>query len=409
MKREILLTFLLALYIAPFILAPNYYSVAILEEPNKAKEFSAASAWLSGWEKRKTITITGVAGCGENYPINLTVADESEMQADYDDLRFTDNDGFTLLDYWIETYDASFCYVWVEVKDNLDTNQIIYMYYGNDAVSDLSDADDVFYFYDGFEGVVNFAKWDTVGAVWSVVGLGITHRYGVWSAFGDSDSTDRALKKTVNITWDVCFHSWVYIEDSVAVGANCYIWHSPEGYIAFTDSDDVAYYNGTDYLYAENVLATGTWYEFELKVDISTQQGTFYLDGVEKNTMTLAWSSITELRVITDATTDIDFYIDDYYVRYYNGAGEPTSSFGAATDQPSQEWVLVDEHGIIFYIDIDSTALEWLLVFAGLIMLPISGVYLAVNVKNKKMDSDKLFYFCVIFLFGVALFIGGIM
>ena len=68
--------------------------------------------WLSGWRYRQQHTIGGSAGAGANYQmkfhVEYNVASSSgeivdcnsHCQTDFGDIRFTDNDGETLLSYW---------------------------------------------------------------------------------------------------------------------------------------------------------------------------------------------------------------------------------------------------------------------------------------------------------------------
>ena len=92
-------------------------------------------AWLAGYTKRKKITITGGAsGAQTDFQIKLTVAYDGDMQSDFDDLRFTQADGQTLIDAWLETKtnDVS-ATVWVEFPTTPanGVDQDYYMYYGN--------------------------------------------------------------------------------------------------------------------------------------------------------------------------------------------------------------------------------------------------------------------------------------
>ena len=406
-KSMFYLSFFLVLYIAPMIFTMSYDASTIPTEQNTTKDFSIASAWLTGWEKRKTITITGSVGASTNYAVNFTVTFEAGMQADFGDIRFTDNDGYTLLDYWLEFYTASTsAKFWVEVKDDLDSNQIIYMYFENGEAEEESDAKNVFPFYDGFEGVFyNFEEWDVVGAVWDQ-NL-VNEKNGFACAFGDSASTGRSLEKTVNITYDVCFHSWVYLEDSVGTGANTYIVAPTTDSLLYTDANDATYYNGTKYYYAENVLSIGVWYEFELTWDVSTKQTTFVMDGIEKNTMTTVTNNITNLRVLTDSSVNIDFYIDDYYFRKWT-AIEPSVSIGEGYETPpGEEWNDIIEVELLFTVPVDETALNWMLVFLGLCMIPASTLYLVKGGKDN-LSMNKVFFFLVAFMLGWAIFLGGI-
>jgi hypothetical protein len=129
--------------------------------------------WLRGWNYRKSHIINGSPGAGTNYQTkiithypsgpdnNENVHLESNCQPNFDDIRFTANDGVTLLDYWLETKkDKDYAVFWVEINDNLDTNQKIYLYYGNSTVSSVSNMEKTFPFADDFSGtVLEPSKW----------------------------------------------------------------------------------------------------------------------------------------------------------------------------------------------------------------------------------------------------------
>ena len=133
--------------------------------PTPAK--ALGESWLTGWDYRQALTITGSDYAGTNYQVFVNVTYDSNMQTDFDDLRFTDDNGIALLDYWIEDYTAStFASVWVEVKDNLNEEQVILMYYGNDTVSTTSNGENTFIFFDDFEysGFPDPSKWAQAGS-----------------------------------------------------------------------------------------------------------------------------------------------------------------------------------------------------------------------------------------------------
>jgi hypothetical protein len=68
------------------------------------------------------------------------VALHSHAKTDFGDVRFTDDDGVTPLDYWMEEKsDGKYAVFWVKVADDLSTNPAtIYMYYGNPSASTTS-------------------------------------------------------------------------------------------------------------------------------------------------------------------------------------------------------------------------------------------------------------------------------
>lgn len=142
--------------------------------------------FLAGWNKRKNIIVTGQSGAGSNYQIKLLVGESSgspgvnfhveshssDFPADKNDggdLRFTDNDGETLLSFWVESVSGvspnRVATIWVKVADSLDSNADIYCYYDKSGASNASNGDDTFLLFDDFDGVqgvVDAGKWSAV-------------------------------------------------------------------------------------------------------------------------------------------------------------------------------------------------------------------------------------------------------
>lgn len=139
--------------------------------------------WLAGWNYRKSHDITGAANAGTNYQMRVIVhygagADSGEdvylngkCETDFGDIRFTDDDGTTELDYWMESkVDSDNAVIWVEVKDDLDSNQSIYIYYGKSGESTTSDGEATFLLYDDFlSAVLDLAKWVDISQAAGVV------------------------------------------------------------------------------------------------------------------------------------------------------------------------------------------------------------------------------------------------
>ncbi|MCX6752377.1 MAG: DUF2341 domain-containing protein [Candidatus Nomurabacteria bacterium] len=131
------------------------------------KATSAPVAWYNtAWGRRKAVTIdnTGNSNILTNYQVQISVTYDSDMQADFDDIRFTDSDGTTLIDYWLEIKtDSSSATFWVEVPIiSASSNKIIYMYYGNSSVSSTSSGDNTFPFFDDFTGDGEESFYDMV-------------------------------------------------------------------------------------------------------------------------------------------------------------------------------------------------------------------------------------------------------
>jgi hypothetical protein len=136
------------------------------------------SLWLSGWQYRKSHVIGSASGAGTNYQVQIEVhygsgTDSGEnvycndhCRTDFGDIRFTDNDGQTLLDYWMEEkVNSDYAVFWVKVSHNLSINPAtIYIYYGNPDATTTSNGTATFLLFDDFLGTsLNTALWNTYG------------------------------------------------------------------------------------------------------------------------------------------------------------------------------------------------------------------------------------------------------
>ena len=121
-------------------------------------------AWLSGYGYRKQVVITGQTGAGTLYQVLLKVGESSgSTGADFhiedhdlawpDDIRFTDDDGTTLLDYWLEKTEGAapnrLAHIWVKVADDLGSNQNIYCYYNKSGDTSASNGANTFIQFHG--------------------------------------------------------------------------------------------------------------------------------------------------------------------------------------------------------------------------------------------------------------------
>lgn len=126
-------------------------------------------AWLSGWNKRQEITLTGgTDGAQTDYQIKLTIPYDSDMKSDFSDLRFTTSAGDTLIDAWLEDHTASTsATVWVEFPTTPanTVTEDYYMYYGNSGASSAWNGANTFLHFDDFPGSsVDTGKWSTNGS-----------------------------------------------------------------------------------------------------------------------------------------------------------------------------------------------------------------------------------------------------
>lgn len=108
--------------------------------------------WNTSYSLRKQINISNVLDTLTNYSIKLNVTYDSNMQNDFDDLRFTNATNGTL-PYWIEQKSNGVeAIVWVKADViNSNTNTTIYMYYNNSASTSAADIKQAFEFGDDFD------------------------------------------------------------------------------------------------------------------------------------------------------------------------------------------------------------------------------------------------------------------
>ena len=110
-------------------------------------------AWLSGYDYRKSVTLSRASGAVSNYQMKLLVGESSGATGEdvdcgglclstFNDLRFTTSDGATLLDYWIESVTGTtpnqLATVWIEFDSIGTTATTFYMYYGKADASSVS-------------------------------------------------------------------------------------------------------------------------------------------------------------------------------------------------------------------------------------------------------------------------------
>ena len=116
---------------------------------------AAVQGWLTwiptlgGWQYRKPITInhTKVTGALTNFPVLISLATDTDLQAKAqtsgNDIFFTSADGETKLPHEIETFTRSSgqLVAWVQVPSlSNTTDTVIYMYYGNASTANQQDA-----------------------------------------------------------------------------------------------------------------------------------------------------------------------------------------------------------------------------------------------------------------------------
>lgn len=122
------------------------------------------------FRRKITVDNSGNAETLTDYQVFLNVTYDSDMQPDFDDLRFAwynETSGQEVaIDYWLDKHvDSEYALIWVEVPLIRALGQeVLYMYYGDpDAVSG-SNGEETFVFFDGFstDTTSNYELWSSI-------------------------------------------------------------------------------------------------------------------------------------------------------------------------------------------------------------------------------------------------------
>lgn len=163
-------------------------------------EGAAPGTWYDpNWAARQRVrVINNDASAYSDVAVKFEVAYDTDMQTDFDDIRFTDASGTTTLSYWREEYttatDAQF---WVKIPTMAaDSVTEVYMYYDNTSATTTSDISSVFNAYDDFDDntITEYAgdttKLGTSGT------FAYSGGYGLYATPNPNDKTTDGIGRT---------------------------------------------------------------------------------------------------------------------------------------------------------------------------------------------------------------------
>ncbi|MFW9910520.1 MAG: DUF2341 domain-containing protein, partial [Candidatus Thorarchaeota archaeon] len=366
MKRGYRLLFLsyciLVILIIPMTSLAILPKTAFNNNQSIDEPMETADDWLSGWQYRKAYVISSTPGAGVNYQIEIKVhfADGmdsdnsvylgSKCQADFDDIRFTGNDGVTLLDYWRENYvDWDFATFWVEIRDDLTSDVAIFMYYGNSICASLSNGTATFIFFDDYENN-NLDRWDgTTGAGYSCATDQVAN--GLYALkFSGSPGADIFKNLTDNgaaLSHDFMVHSWVRDDNQVRGGhvplvkSSSQMWvYACRGY----GSQFSYFQGGADYVHWPTNYsgASDAWFEINVGFSMSTDKMRAWKNGSymgELNLIAANGVSVPDdlFQLGFGQQSDYVTWWDDTYVRKWT-PNEPTVTIWSDEEPVRRIW-----------------------------------------------------------------------
>ncbi|MFX1486991.1 MAG: DUF2341 domain-containing protein [Promethearchaeota archaeon] len=320
-------------------------------EPTHGSWGNEESNWLNGWSHRKSHTINPAPGAGTNYQVEIIVhygtgTDsgenaycDSQCRADFGDIRFTDDDGITELDYWIEEkVDSDYGVFWVEIRDDLSTTSAsIFMYYGNSGATTTSNGRNTFLVFDDFEDG-DTADWSTSDG--TLVASTDYSYDGTYSGKLDPILIDNRALVYQNVTYtDYCIIARIYCNARGADKWDMYgligRYTNPENYydvrIAVPDptpdAEIVEHVSGTPTCLTKHAFTGGMYDQWNrLEFRIYDTQLRFWINGTEYESIADTSLSSGEPGLINyeNEASDIS-YFDNVFVRKYT---EPEPQHG---------------------------------------------------------------------------------
>jgi hypothetical protein len=402
-------------------------------------EIFVGADWLEGYDYRTEIYLNGSTGAGTDYVLKWRVeygfgADigqiihcDKHCQMNFGDIRWTEDDGTTELSYYLDEYtstgtpplytdvDATF---YVRISDNLDSDQLIYIYYGTSGTTTTTS-----------NGRNTFFEWldasDTFG--WTKNHVTVSS-YGGYLRFYNPTTTDFGYARRSDLSFPADQWRMIIRMKSLSLGTNDRtLIQTYDGLTsqAFTQFEACILGDQTHWYYWDSEQTQGSvWTEGNEYVIYMTVNESDSSTGVEYRVYSSGYAgggpyddcdfrsgSPIDADGITigDGSTSLNM---DARVKYFAimpnldnepfaedyGIEEGSSDFTTSTTTTTTTTTLLSE----------TWGFQTSFVILGLIMIPASSLYLVRGGKDA-MSRDKLFYGLIIFFIGWAFFIGGIM
>ena len=301
----------------------------ILQAVNNGHFYNLDPWWNATWNYRKEIILTGgTSGVQNDYQLLLNITYDSDMQSDFDDLRFCNETH--KLDAWLKSKaDSSYALVWVEFPTTPANmvEQTYYIYYGNSgAGSDWdirttfcagSDMNDLTGFTEIGTGSITDGIYTSEAGTTSpqtYYGLFWNTTFGLEYILGIRTKTDDSYSM---IGWYDEIKDEIYIDGTNYADAQL----NPDGLSwTLTEKDNVI-----SQVNVVNVGGTG-FYTTEIGRESSSQIGYYVNDNLVRNEILQVPTVDLYPKMTGYQSGQID--VDWFYVRKY-AANPPTYVFGA--------------------------------------------------------------------------------
>jgi hypothetical protein len=283
----------------------------------------AGEEWLAGWVYRRPITITEQSGTDlENYQVRILLdvsGWSNKPKSDFSDLRFTDNDGTTELNYWVENYNlADNVIVWIKIPQiPANDNKTIYMYYCNPSASSASNGNNTFEFFDDFNDN-DISDWQDLNNMGGS---------GTWGASGGKMTFDLSYWDGM-IMSSTSFGDYIQVyESKLTSSSSAHNLHAICGRVQAGTSGADLYmtgrWSGNAYTYRR---VSSSWQQISNTGSVANTIGTTYMQKLQISGYTLKykiWEKGTAEPgwMITGTDTNNNFATGSIGVCMYNAVG----------------------------------------------------------------------------------------
>lgn len=301
-------------------------------------------AWLPGYAYRKPLVLTGGAsGALTNFQLDIDIAYvAAKMQSDFDDIRFTQNNGTTLIDAWLESkVDSTSAETWVEfpITPANTVTQDYYMYYGNAIAAGDWNISTTFIHGDDFEdGTVGSAPAGWTVSAGSPRVQSDQAKTGTKSLKFGASSTDsiykifgKIISEEVSIDFDFRANAtndtkhWCAYEEGNAA--------YPYGPVSFArNTGYFANYSGGAY-HNKQTYNAGQWYAHQMRYDPSDNTFDWIIDSNTYSGLSFRNAKTNLDKIEFSNNFSSVFWIDNFRVRKY-ASGPPTYAFGGEESVP---------------------------------------------------------------------------
>lgn len=311
------------------------------------------SGWsdtYTSWAKRQAVTVTNSGSVQTDYQVKVSITYDADMQADFDDLRFTNSAG-TALNYWIQSKtDSTSAIVWVKVDSLAGSGDTtLYMYYGNSSASAGTDGVNTFMLFDAFSSAtLDSSKWTTggsTGTLYTITGDTLSVGPGVSNWTQAIYSTQSFSRSDISVEMKYNWTSNNSSYDALMMG-----WKDDGSGVSYTNLPYAYYNSGTGTcssncdlnLYEDGSsrgTGSGTWTQntqYLTRVRMRSAGGAYYEqstdDGANWTTSyTSSYSTESNLHVGISLHSGTHIF-DDIRVRKWMSS-EPTSVFGSEASE----------------------------------------------------------------------------